>query len=169
MYSMPSMPTILVTEALAGVVPFLQSRGLKSAICLFLREPPASTPFSPFQATADSLASSSAILNGTVERFMADLDCETGGDVNYTIAFRPLDSKFPYYDNTSVTTKTCRVDNAYMDTPILGPTTNVSAGYFALVQPANYSDADPGRDDAHRLMVSIGYSRSFNVTHTGQD
>jgi Protein of unknown function (DUF3433) len=87
--------------------------------------------FQYFRATADSSASASAILNGTVEYFTADIDCEVA-DRTYSLGNTLLNPEYPGIYKTSISTTTCHVDNAYMSTvPGSDSAGPQSGGYYA--------------------------------------
>jgi Protein of unknown function (DUF3433) len=116
--------------------------------------------FQSFKPTKDSPASPSAILNGTVEYFAADLDCELA-DASYRRA-RASSTEFQYDNEVrlqnirnytefgfSVSTTNCNVNN---NSSFTAP----SAGFVALVQPVNCSDTKSSRDGPQRLMIISG-------------
>lgn len=127
--------------------------------------------FQSFEAAADSPASTSAILNGTVEYFTADIDCEVG-DLSYTVEhYVSLVGSASYTNNSnynvSISATNCHVNNAYLDRLFSGTiANNSSAGYYALAQRVYCTDGGSGRDDARRLLISIGYPRLSNFTET---
>jgi Protein of unknown function (DUF3433) len=104
--------------------------------------------FQSFRATADSSASASAILNGTVDYFTADIDCEVE-DISYSLGIRPWSDRNPEFHNTSISTTTCHVANAYMSA-VFGSYSDgpQSARYYALAQPVKCTDRDSGSEGA---------------------
>jgi Protein of unknown function (DUF3433) len=121
--------------------------------------------FQSFESTANSSASPSAILNGTVDYFTADIDCEVG-DVSHTVALWPIDHLYEVYYNTSLPTATCLVSSVPMQASFSSSeATNQSAGYSALLQPVNCTGADSGRGGDPRLMITINYSQYTNASY----
>jgi Protein of unknown function (DUF3433) len=118
--------------------------------------------FQSFRATANSSASASAVLNGTVEYFTADIDCEIG-DVSYSPSYTFWNIDDLPFHNVSVSTTTCEFDNNHMSLSL--PRSN-SAVYAALMQPVNCTERDSGSNGSQRLMISIGYYRDSEAANS---